>query len=548
MRRGEITNELEAAAYGIDWARVSSRARVATTSAASEKIANKFDDLADNPPHAGEYVAPEGDAPGPQAARAEEQAQATGNEAAEIAKLALLSSIEYDRERGAAAGRLGIRVATLDVEVGKLRGDQPDDAAGEGVIFPKLAPWPEKVVGARLLDDLARTFRRFIVLPDHADDALALWIVFSYFADVVNVAPILAAVSPEKRCGKTTLLALLNRLSYRPLTASSISPAALFRAVEKWSPALLIDEADAFLRENEELRGVLNSGHTRDTAFVIRCEGEDFEPRRFSTWGPKAIALIGSLPDTLTDRSIVIPLRRKNPSERVEKLRHVGDLEPLARRCLRFANDHREAISRARPGIPEGLNDRAGDNWEPLLAVADSAGGDWPTKARTAASVLSGATLDGDSAKVEVLRDIRSLFAGRLAGREAVGSAELVDLLTEDKVGRWAEFSHGKALTQRQLARLLRPFGITSGTVRVDASSTAKGYHLEAFADAFSRYTPPFDPSHRHNALSTGLVTDRASVTDGGMLRIVDPSQRPIHGACDDVTDESPLPDAKETF
>jgi len=467
--------------------------------------------------------------------------------AAEFSRLAKLSLVEYDRERQAVADRLGLRVATVDAEVRKLRGDSTDAAAGEGLIFPERAPWPEKVDGAELLNEMARTFRRFIVLPKHADDALALWIAFTYFADVVEVAPILAAVSPEKRCGKTTLLALLNRLANRTLAASSISPAALFRAVEKWSPSLLIDEADAFLRDNEELRGILNSGHTRDTAFVIRTVGEDFEPRRFSTWGPKAIALIGHLPDTLTDRSVVVELRRKSAAERVEKLRHAGDFEPIVRRCLRFANDNREAIRRGRPSIPEELHDRAGDNWEPLLAIADVAGGDWPTKARQAASVLSGTTPDGDSAKVELLRDIQALFGGRLAGREAVSSAELVELLTEDKTGRWAEFSHGKALTQRQLARLLRPFGIIPGSVRL-ADSTPKGYRVEAFNDAFTRYLPPFDPPHRHNPIGTPLVADKPSATERGVLRIEHPPQPNRDATCGGVADENPPPSETEAL
>jgi putative DNA primase/helicase len=465
---------------------------------------------------------------------------AEGTEGDEIARLARLSPIEYDRERQAAADRLGVRASTLDAEVRRVRGDQPDDAAGEAVIFPEREPWPEQIDGAELLTELSRTFRRFIVLPDHADSALALWVTLTYFADVANVAPMLAAISPEKRCGKTSLLALLNRLAHRPLAASSISPAALFRAVEKWSPTLLIDEADSFLRENEELRGVLNSGHTRDTAFVIRTVGDDHEPRRFSTWGPKAIALIGSLPDTLTDRSIVVELQRKHASERVEKLRHAGDLDPLARRCLRFANDHREKIRRARPSIPEELHDRAGDNWEPLLAIADAAGGDWPTKARKAASVLSGATPDGDSTKVELLRDVRTLLANRLAGRQAVGSAELVDALVEDKAGRWAEFSHGRPLTQRQLARLLRPFGIVPGTVRLGEGSTPKGYRFEAFADAFARYLPPFDPPHRHIPASARVVADKASATAGHVLRFEDPPHASIGAGCGGVADQNP--------
>lgn len=161
------------------------------------------------------------------------------------------------------------------------------------MVFPETEPWPEAVDGGELLAKLAATCRRYIVLPEHADVALALWIVFTHCVDAVSVAPILALTSPEKRCGKSTVLALLRRLVQRAMAAANISAAALFRAVEAWAPTLLIDEADTFMGATEELRGILNSGHTRDSAFVIRTVGDDHEPRRFSTWGAKAIALIG---------------------------------------------------------------------------------------------------------------------------------------------------------------------------------------------------------------------------------------------------------------
>jgi hypothetical protein len=165
-------------------------------------------------------------------------------------------------------------------------------------------------------------------------------------------------------------------------------------------------------------------------------------------------------------------------------------------------------------------------------------GCEWPKAAREAASVLSGATADGDSTKVELLRDLLALFRGRLAGRDAFRSAELVDALAEDKAGRWAEYSHGKPLTQRQLARLLRPFAIVPNTVRSGAQ-TFKGYRLEAFADAFARYLSHFDPSHRHAPTTARVVTDKRSDTEDAMFRIDDPSQASNHAGCDVVTDEN---------
>jgi putative DNA primase/helicase len=334
-----------------------------------------------------------------------------------IERLAKLVPIEYDRVREAEAERLGVRISTLDAEVEKARrklaGDG-NDSQGEAVLFPDIEPWTEPVGGAELIADLVEAIRRYVVLPEHADVALGLWIVFTHAISSANVAPILAITSPEKRCGKSTVLAMLGHLVLRPLHSANLTAAALFRAVEAWAPTLLIDEADTFIRNSDELRGVLNSGHTRESAFAIRTVGDDHEPRKFSTWGAKAIALIGSLKDTLADRSIEVALKRKLPSEHVERLRHADPelFRTRARRCARFAADHAEAIRAARPSMPEGLHDRAQDNWEPLLAIADLAGGPWPEQARAAALALS-CDEEIRGLGIELLGDIRGLFDKR---------------------------------------------------------------------------------------------------------------------------------------
>src|SRR5262249_3953262 len=148
------------------------------------------------------------------------------------------------------------------------------------------------------------------------------------------------------------------------------------------------------VKDNEEMRGILNSGHTKTAAHVIRnveINGEH-KPRRFSTWAPKAIATIRSLADTLEDRAIVVQLQRKPKAASVARLRK-RDSEQFAtlrRKAARWATDHFDKLTDPDPAIPEALNDRATDNWRPLIAIADLAGGDWPTRARDAACVLSG--------------------------------------------------------------------------------------------------------------------------------------------------------------
>lgn len=343
-----------------------------------------------------------------------------------LQRLAVLPSIEYDRVRDTEAKRIGCRVTTLDSEVARLREGQPDAEAP--ALFAAVEPWSMAVDGAALLDELVASARRHLALPAHAGTVLALWSVFSHVIDGADTAPILAVTAPEKRCGKTTVLSWLTALVARPLPASNITAAALFRAIEKWHPTLLIDEADTFLRASDELRGVINSGHTRRTAYVIRTAGDDHDPKCYGTWSAKAIAMIGTLPDTIADRSIHVEMRRRLPHESIESMRdaseHLGD---LARKIVRWSADNIDGIRAARPSMPSGLHDRAVDNWLPLFAIADAAGGSWPTHARAAAVALTSRG-EGASIGAELLAAIRAIFELRQVDR--ISTADLIEALT----------------------------------------------------------------------------------------------------------------------
>ena len=190
----------------------------------------------------------------------------------------------------------------------------------------------------------------------------------------------LAMTSPTPECGKTTVLTLVGELVPRPLPAANITGAAFFRAVDKWLPTVLIDEADTFLRDSDELRGILNSGHNRRNAWVVRTQGDNHEPRRFSTWTPKAIALIGKLPPTLSSRSLHIKLQRKLATDTVAPLRadRLTHLRPLHRKAARWSQDSADALRASDPDLPPELQSRIADNWRPLIAIADLAGGKWP--------------------------------------------------------------------------------------------------------------------------------------------------------------------------
>jgi putative DNA primase/helicase len=209
----------------------------------------------------------------------------------------------------------------LDRLVAAERKEDCTVGQGKQLELPEPEPWPEPVDGAALIGGLEAAINRYVVLPKDAAFTCALWALHAHCFDAFTCTPRLAITAPEKRCGKTTLIDVIALLVPKVLTTANISAAALFRTVELARPALLIDEADTFLGENEELRGILNSGH-RAGGQVIRAVGEDFEPRAFSTHCPVAIAQIGKLPDTLADRSIHISMKRRAPGERVTRLRH----------------------------------------------------------------------------------------------------------------------------------------------------------------------------------------------------------------------------------
>lgn len=407
-----------------------------------------------------------------------------------VAKLAALHSLEYERVREAEAQRLGVRVGVLDKEVSIARRARQEDG-GKAAMFPTVEPWPETVEGAALLNELLFAIQRFIVCEKETAIAASLWCAFTWLVDWVEVAPLAVITAPEKRCGKSQLLNLIGRLSRKPLVASNISPAATFRVIEAQGPTLLIDEADTFFRENEELRGVINSGHTRQSAYVIRTVGDDHEPRQFSTWGAKAISGIGHLAETIMDRAVILELRRKLPSETVQRLRHAepGLFDRLASRLARYADDAGPAIERARPELPEALNDRAQDNWEPLLAIADHAGGEWPELARHAALKLSGVEQEPVSLSAELLDDIREVFEEKKVSRMFV--ADMMESLVSDDLKSWATYNRGKPMSPKQLAKRLGEYGISSKQIRIGYESK-KGFELEQLQDAFSRYlTPP---------------------------------------------------------
>ena len=375
------------------------------------------------------------------------------------------------------------------------RSDSKDDKQQGQCIIPKDPdPWPDPVDGRRLLDEIVEILNRFLVLPEGAAETMALWVLFTYVHDAGQISPYLAFQSPEKRCGKTLTLDIMDMLVLRPLNSSNATPAAIFRTIEAYRPTLLLDEVETFIKDrNSDLTGILNAGHRKSKAAILRTVGDNHEPRSFSVWAAKAFALIGKLPATLQDRSLVIRMKRRARDELVERFRH-DRMEPqcvvLKRKAFRWAKDHFDSLREADdPNLPEGLNDREADNWRPLFAIAAKVGGEWPSRARRTAIVVSAAANEvDDSVGIQILEDIKSLFAK--LDRDKLSSEEIVSELATMEDRPWGEWKSGKPITKHQLAKLLKRFEIASKTIKLGSTKTLKGYALDQFSDAFSRYIP----------------------------------------------------------
>ena len=443
-----------------------------------------------------------------------------------IDKLLAMPPLEYERTYKDVAKKLGMRATELDREVKAARSRKADES-GTGQMFPEVEPWDSPVDAGGVLSGLADAFRRYAVLPPHAAEALALWCAFTWFCEASHIAPLLVLRSPEKGCGKSTVLGIIARLVYRPLPVSGITAAVLFRIADRHHPTILIDEGDIFLNsKDQEIHGIINSGHSRHAPHFLRCAGDDHEIQAFNVFGPKAIAFIGRTRDTLHDRAVEVELKRKLLHEKVARLRH-GDgreLEELARKLARLAVDHLDDFAEMKANVPESLPDRQADNWEPLLTIAMLAGEEWLEKATEAAVALTRSKEQSApmSTGVELLRDCHEVIKTR--GWRRFKAEDLVEALLDHPEADWSTHNRGKPITRKQVVKFLGDFGIITTTVRGDNAfrgrETFRGYKIEQFEDAFSRYCDSLPEEAKENVTTlqpnTGAasnVTDREAVT-----------------------------------
>lgn len=336
-------------------------------------------------------------------------------------------------------------------------------------------------------------FLDYLIHPRGIAFVSSLWTIGTHIFEIFDTFPYLTVTSPVKRCGKTRFGEILELLCARSIMSVNFSEAALFRSIEKDKPTVIIDEAESLRSRDSErsryLLPILQSGF-RQGAFVPRCVGRDHEVKKFSVYCPKAILAIGNLPDTLTDRSIVVSMRRHLKSEVVARFRRRFASQQAAgivSAITTWADAHREQISKTylKQNL-DFLEDREADIWEPLFAIASVAVPERLEELKQITIRLSGekASMDvDDSQGLRLLADIQSVFGA--TKRNAIPSVELVVRLKKDMATHW-----GEELTQTNLACLLRPFGISPEQIWMDERNF-RGYRREGFKPAFERYLPP---------------------------------------------------------
>jgi hypothetical protein len=366
--------------------------------------------------------------------------------------------------------------------------------------------------GGRMLASVYGFLGRFVAYPsEHARVAHALWIVHTHLMDRWESTPRLALLSPEPASGKTRALEITELLVPNPVSAVNVSPAYLFRKVgNEEGVTILFDEIDTVFgpkaKENEEIRGLLNAGHRRG-AVAGRCvvHGKQVVTEEIPAYAPVALAGLGWLPDTIMSRSVIIRMRRRSQGEKVEQFRRRIQ-ERQGHQIRALIQQWAQEAEIAWPELPPEIQDRDADVWEPLIAIADAVGSEWPTRARVAAVTLVAASKEVDpSLGIRLLADLRTIFSDR----EQMTTKEVLQALNNLDESPWGDLK-GKPLDERSLPRRLKQYGIKSKNLNLGGYDRPKGYHRDDLYDAWNRYLPS-PPSSETTATSATGATEPGS-------------------------------------
>ncbi|MEU4287804.1 DUF3631 domain-containing protein [Kribbella sp. NPDC026596] len=406
----------------------------------------------------------------------------------------------------------------------------------------------EEGSGARLLDELHATLTKYVVFPSaEAADAVTLYVAATHAQPAWEHATRLVIKSPIKRCGKSRLQEIIAETCYRPLRTANCSTAALVRSIGGDDPpTILLDEADTIFGGQksskdgvaEDLRGFINAGHSRGVPY-LRWDMTARQLEECPTFGMAVLGGIGDMPDTIEDRAVIVGMRRRGPNETVSafRRRNVPALRELRDKLHAWIRPAVDKLTLLEPTMP--VQDRAADTWEPLVVVADYAGGDWPDRARRACLIMTGtAATEESTAGERLLADLYELWADD-TDTEVMFTAEVLAKLHAVPEAPWADW-YGRPLTDRGLAKLLKPYGVRSRNVRIGGEQ-AKGYYRADLTDPWGRYVPSVPTSHvdRGDEEHAGQAANPGGTDDGtdAVSDSVPPRDLRKHGSRDAGTD-----------
>jgi uncharacterized protein DUF3631 len=393
---------------------------------------------------------------------------------------------------------------TVPVDNGQRPSDEMPERAPERPLT-WLAPTPPELrPGDEVLDDVTAFLNRFVVFPDeHCAPTIALWFAHTHAADRFYITPRLILDSAEPGSGKTRVLEVASLLVHAPESTISTTPAALFRLVSASRITILFDEVDTVFNNkggNEDLRGLLNAGY-KQGATVTRCAGDAkaMKIERFPVFAPVALGgIAGNMPDTITTRAVTVHMRRRRADQKVEQFRQrtaERDARPIREALAAWIASVADEIGEAMPALPDGVVDRSAEIWEPLIAIADAAGGHWPETARKACAHFVLRNSQPVTHGVRLLADLRTVFRRHNTDRLAT-KALLADLVSLEEAP-WGDLDgKGRQLDGRRLASELSRYSVGPVAFKDDTNTTVKGYvtyptkDQVGLTDAWDRYLP----------------------------------------------------------
>jgi len=424
----------------------------------------------------------------------------------------------------------------------------------ESLISNAIPPVEKQFKGklSDLLDGSQALYTKYIIMDEEQSVALTLWTALSYCYEAFEVSPYMLVTSAEKRSGKTRVIEIAEMLVWKPRPTTNISPAALAHIAENGA-TMLIDEIDTILNSRGEMsdsiRGMLNARHKKTGVYIRMVgQGANMEPKGFNVFGPTLLAGIGNAPDTIEDRSIPIRMVRKLGAQTLPRFREAmvakeGQL--LKDQFALWGPENSDMLRSMYPDLIEKLDDRAMDCWEPLLAIADLAGGKWPKLTCMSALKLS-VKVEDESPRVQLLVDIKDIFdkEARNNGTDRMFSKALWIALNGLDESQWGDMNNGDGISQNYIAKQIREFGIPTGRQVRIGMDTKRGYFFEHFKEAFKRYVIERPSNDETNETTKQSATDDAcpeSETCFTLNETHNINETDISHDVSDVSDVSPI-------